>query len=278
MKIFLNGERLKVKGFSDYVDLYLEAEENAPKIYEKVSDRWEVATPSSDDGFQQFSFVNAIATTKGGTHVNASPTRWRREGAGEDEEEGEDAEEPEAGARQGAPEGLRQRLIENPAFDSQTKETLMTRASNSFGSKCDGERPDHQEGDGLGVLEQILSFAQFKQNKELKKQDGKKKQRLAGIPKLDDANDAGGRNSEHCTLILTEGDSAKALAVSGLSVIGRDYYGVFPLRGKLLNVRDASHDQIMNNAEISHIKQILGLRHGTQYDEASRSRCATATS
>lgn len=51
-----------------------------------------------------------------------------------------------------------------------------------------------------------------------------------GIPKLDDANDAGTRNSEHCTLILTEGDSAKTLAIAGLSVVGRDRYGVFPLR------------------------------------------------
>ncbi len=45
-----------------------------------------------------------------------------------------------------------------------------------------------------------------------------------------DANDAGGRNSEHCTLILTEGDSAKSLVVAGLSVGGRDKFGVFPLR------------------------------------------------
>lgn len=52
----------------------------------------------------------------------------------------------------------------------------------------------------------------------------------AGIPKLDDANDAGGRNSHMCTLILTEGDSAKTLAISGLSVVGRNHYGVFPLR------------------------------------------------
>lgn len=51
----------------------------------------------------------------------------------------------------------------------------------------------------------------------------------AGIPKLEDANDAGGRNSEQCTLILTEGDSAKSLAVAGLSVVGRDRFGVFPL-------------------------------------------------
>lgn len=54
----------------------------------------------------------------------------------------------------------------------------------------------------------------------------------------------GGKHSLDCTLILTEGDSAKSLAVSGLGVIGRDRYGVFPLRGKILNVREASHKQV----------------------------------
>ena len=73
---------------------------------------------------------------------------------------------------------------------------------------------------------------------------GAKTTKLKGIPKLDDANDAGGKNSIKCTLILTEGDSAKTLAVSGLSVVGRDRYGVFPLRGKLLNVREASGKQV----------------------------------
>lgn len=61
---------------------------------------------------------------------------------------------------------------------------------------------------------------------------------------MEDANEAGTKNSKRCTLILTEGDSAKTLAVAGLGVIGRDYYGVFPLRGKLLNVRDANHKQV----------------------------------
>jgi len=67
---------------------------------------------------------------------------------------------------------------------------------------------------------------------------------------LDDANDAGGRNSLSCTLILTEGDSAKSLALSGLEVIGRDKYGVFPLKGKLLNVREATSKKIIENNEI----------------------------
>lgn len=53
---------------------------------------------------------------------------------------------------------------------------------------------------------------------------------LAGLPKLNDANNAGTKHSEDCTLILTEGDSAMSLAVAGLAVIGRDSYGVFPLR------------------------------------------------
>lgn len=65
-----------------------------------------------------------------------------------------------------------------------------------------------------GVVENLLSWADFKQSKDLKKTDGTKRQRITGITKLEDANDAGGRNSEKCTLILTEGDSAKALAVS----------------------------------------------------------------
>lgn len=57
----------------------------------------------------------------------------------------------------------------------------------------------------------------------------------------------GGKHSSECTLILTEGDSAKSLAVSGLGVIGRDRYGVFPLRGKILNVREATHKQVWDH-------------------------------
>ena len=71
---------------------------------------------------------------------------------------------------------------------------------------------------------------------------------------------------------LTEGDSAKALAISGLGVVGRDYYGVFPLKGKLLNVREASHQQIMKNEEIQNIAKILGLTFGKVYDNCSSLR------
>ena len=95
---------------------------------------------------------------------------------------------------------------------------------------------------------------------------------LTGVTKLADANNAGTRNASQCTLILTEGDSAKALAVAGLGVVGRDHFGVFPLRGKLLNVREAKHDQIMKNEEIQNIKKIMGLQHNKEYSDVTSLR------
>ena len=68
------------------------------------------------------------------------------------------------------------------------------------------------------------------------------------------------------------GDSAKALAIAGLSVVGRDKFGVFPLKGKLLNVRDASAKQVLSNQEISHLKQIIGLQQGKKYEDTSSLR------
>ena len=56
--------------------------------------------------------------------------------------------------------------------------------------------------------------------------------------------------------------------MSGLSVVGRDRYGVFPLRGKLLNVREASAKQVMDNAEVTALKKILGLQQGRTYSSA----------
>ena len=98
------------------------------------------------------------------------------------------------------------------------------------------------------------------------KQAGKKTNKLRGIPKLEDANEAGTKNASGCTLILTEGDSAKTLAMAGLGVIGRDYYGVYPLKGKLLNVWEASHKQIMENKEITDLVKIMGLTYKKKYE------------
>ena len=65
-----------------------------------------------------------------------------------------------------------------------------------------------------GIVDSLLSWATFKRIKDLKKSDGTKTEKIHGIEKLDQANKAGGKESDKCTSILTEGDSAKALAVS----------------------------------------------------------------
>lgn len=84
-------------------------------------------------------------------------------------------------------------------------------------------------------MEAVLTWAKFKADSQLEKLGPKSKQRkLHGIPKLEDANDAGTAKSLECTLILTEGDSAKTMAVSGIAAIGRDKYGIFPLRGEFV--------------------------------------------
>lgn len=84
----------------------------------------------------------------------------------------------------------------------------------------------------IGIVESVLTWAKFKADNQLKNLGPKHKQRkLTGIPKLDDANDAGTVRSMDCTLILTEGDSAKTMAVSGIASVGRDKYGIFPLKG-----------------------------------------------
>lgn len=268
-KIFLNGEQIKVKSFSEYVDMYLQDTENAPKVYEAQGDRWQVCvTVSNTQQFQQCSFVNGICTMKGGTHVANIADGIAGELLKKIQKKEKSCKNLKSFQVKNHLWVFVNAQIENPAFDSQTKETLITKASN-FGSKFSVSDKLIKQLMATPLVENIMSWAQFKQSKDLKKTDGVKRLRLTGIPKLDDANNAGGRNSKDCTLILTEGDSAKALAVSGLSIVGRDNYGVFPLRGKLLNVRDASFDQVKNNVEITHIKQILGLQHGKTYDEDS---------
>lgn len=211
-------------------------------------------------------FVHSIATTKGGTHVEyVVDTLCKKL-----------AEQVKKKNKAGVNIGKKQIrdhmwifincLIENPSFDSQTKEN-MTKQAKQFGSKCDLSEKFQGNVLKCGIVDAIMSWVQFKAQKEMNRKCSKSKvSKLKGIPKLEDANDAGTARSVDCTLILTEGDSAKTLAVSGLGVIGRDKYGVFPLKGKILNVREASHKQIIENAEINNIIKIVGLQYKKKYE------------
>ena len=108
---------------------------------------------------------------------------------------------------------------------------------------------------------------QYAAHQQARRTDGSKKERLLLDAEFDDAIKAGTNESHKCTLILTEGLSAKTLAVAGISVLpgGKQYYGIAPLRGKLLNVRDESTSKVNKNKEITVLKQMLGLKHDVDY-------------
>jgi DNA topoisomerase-2 len=114
-------------------------------------------------------------------------------------------------------------------------------------------------------MDAAISLTELKDNKAAKKTDGRKTKSIRGIPKLMDANWAGTMRSSECVLILCEGDSAKAGIVSGLCKEDRNKYGVFPLKGKLLNVLDISQSKLNENCEIANIKKIMGLETNQEY-------------
>ena len=241
-------------------------------VYEKFNNRWEIAITlcPSDGHFQQISFVNGIFTYKGGKHVEYITNQITKKVA--------DFIAKKNKKKQIKHSYIKDNLwvfvncvIENPSFDSQTKEYLNT-VQSKFGSKCEITDKFIDKLSKIGIIERTVSLVDFKENRDLKKTDGKKKMSIRGIPKLDDANYAGTHNAHKCTLILTEGDSAKAFAISGLGVIGRDYYGVFPLKGKLRNVRDVSSRELLKNDEINNLKKIIGLRQGKVYNDTSELR------
>jgi DNA topoisomerase-2 len=261
VSIYLNDKKIPIKNFEKYVELYIGSnKKETPRVFETVNDRWEIGACTSPSGsFQHISFVNGIWTYKGGKHVDYVTGNLSRRVTKYINDKKKKLNVKENYVRENIWIFVRC-LIENPSFSSQTKEELTT-ISSKFGSKCEVSDEFIEKLAKSGVMDKAIELTAFKEKDSLKKTDGKKRFTLADIPKLDDANKAGGSESHKCTLILTEGDSAKASAVSGLAVVGRDYFGVFPLKGKLLNVREATHSQLTNNEEITQIKKILGLQH-----------------
>lgn len=277
--VLLNGNRLKVRNFKQYVEMYVkglraqqemggavvEGEQAGPVVvHEVLNERWEVAFAVLRDQFRQVSFVNSIATTTGGTHVNFIANELAdklREHVLKTNKKA-----------QLKPIQIKSNmfvfvncLVENPAFTLQTKEELTTRVTQFGGKKPSIPDTFVKKMAKTEIVTMLQEVALGNAAKKMAQSDGSRKRRITAYSKLEDANKAGTKDGFKCTLILTEGDSAKTLAVAGMLVVGRDLYGCFPLRGKMLNVRELSADAIAKNAEIQAIKQIMGLVHHKRY-------------
>jgi DNA topoisomerase II len=253
--VYLNGKKLGVKNFKDYLTKYQNVEE--PEVYSS-NERWEIAIGASTEGaFQQVSFVNSIATTKGGKHVDYISDQVVDHLLPILKKKSPSLNKNIIQMNLSVSINC---LIENPAFDSQTKTNMVTQAKN-FGSTFEIPKDMLKKVQKGELAKKIIEFAEFKSRQAMRNKGGSKKKTMKGIPKLDDANHAGTAKSKDCTLIITEGDSAKSLAMAGLSIVGRDYYGVFPLRGKVLNVREKARKEVTSNEEIKNLVDILGLKY-----------------
>jgi len=268
VSVYFNDKKINVKDFEKYTDLFLDTKTLQPRSYEKVNDRWEIVAAVNKSGtFEQISFVNGINTIRGGRHVEYITNAITKK-----------LVEMVLSKKKKIikPQQIKDNLflfvkstIENPTFDSQTKETLTTLIT-KFGSKCEMSDKFYDKLYKSGIIEIALSANEVVEQKKLVKTDGKKVNKII-VPKLDDANLAGTKDSKECTLILTEGDSAKTMAISGLSIVGRDKYGVYPLKGKIINVKDITLQKISDNNEITNLKKILGLEQNKDYSKSIES-------
>lgn len=281
VNIYLNGEKLKGKGMADYIKYYFEDSKIIQETFnERVKSRtngefidysWEYAIVPYHQ-YEQVSFVNGNATNQGGKHVDYIMYQIINKI--------KVLLETKKKLKDVKPNFIKDKMflflratVANPTFNSQTKEQLTT-PSKDFG--CSVQVTDNliQKIYKSSITDEIVEFCKFRENASLAKQtDGKKISRVF-IPKLDEALWAGTAKSNQCTLILTEGDSAKTFAMWGRSIDdnGPKQYGVFPLKGKLLNVRDASISQLIGNEEINNLKQIIGLKQDKVYKNTDELR------
>ena len=263
IKVSYNGVPVPIKNFQQYIDLYIGDKTASPRVYEEGSPRWEYAVAMAPNHeFMQVSFVNGINTGKGGKHVDYILGQITRKLV--------DYIETKKKVRVNV-SSIKEQIIlflrcdvENPSFDSQTKDFMNT-PSSKFGSTCTVSDKFIEKIAKMGVMDAACALTEIKDIKACKKTDGVKSKNIRGIPKLEDANYAGTERSIECTLLITEGDSAKAGCLSGLSSEDRNTFGVFPIKGKMMNVRGEPTKKIAENKEIADLKKILGLEMEREY-------------
>lgn len=270
VRVRFNNKAIKCNSFREYIRLHLRNSQHAEDVrVMKKREGFEFGLGISEEGFQQVSMVNGINTQNGGTHIALLQEQLKSE----IKQILKKKHKLETVPRNSIGNHLYvfvNCLVPNPSFGSQTKETLITpkpkisgrlQLPDSFFKDLAKFSPLISKIADEVKIRKSLSFNRTMNNK------GRNKKKLMGIIKLEDANWAGTKRGSECTLILTEGDSAKSLAMAGLDIVGRDRWGVFPLRGKFINVRQANASKIMANLEVKNIIQIMGLEMGKDYSK-----------
>lgn len=289
VKVYINDKLIEISDFLSYVKMYEPGVKDEDILYTKPNalikkgeddkgnsiwkktnkTMWEIAFVKTIYDYRQVSFVNNINTFKGGKHVNYVTGKIKSYIF-------DKIKKKKPNAKKDFIDNYIHIyincMIDKPKFGSQSKETMITQIT-KFGSKFEFDKEFLKSIEDTGIIEDVLKFADFKEEQGAKKNDGKKSVRLKALEKLHDAPNAGKKNlSSKCVLILTEGLSAAGLALKGLSPEQRKFYGIYPLRGKVLNVRDEPISRILKNAEINDIKSILGLSQGQVIEDTSSLR------
>ena len=268
VKVYINEELIPIDNLQKYSTMYSNATDESLYIKTETS---EVVLRTSDDGFQDISFVNGISTKLGGCHVDAwSETIFRPivdkfNAVGKSKSS---QTKPKININD-----VKQffRLFVNstvirPEFDGQSKNKLESPTIQTEIKK--------QHITSIlkwSIISKIQDLIRSKEFSVLKKTEIKKKKTVK-VEGLDHANNAGTKYSKDCTLIICEGLSAKTYAVAGIQKgvyekSGRDWFGIYPLTGKLMNVRNFTPTSIANNKVITNLIQALGLQFGVDYTD-----------
>lgn len=264
LKVSYNGKLIPIRTFKDYMKMFTNDENEI--VYEQINDRWEVGIASSQiDSFQQVSMVNGISTINGGTHVNFISNmiiknlieRINKQHKGLDIKQSY----------------IKNHLflflnckIPNPSFENQTKESLITRLTTAMIKDVELSDNFYKKIIASELKNDIINFIHLKEFQDAKKDtEGTSRKSRLKVKKLDDAIKAGSTESYKCSLFLTEGDSAASTTKRGFSVTGNEYYGLFPLKGKPLNVKKVSLHKMREDEEIVSIITALGLEIGKKY-------------
>lgn len=268
--VFFNEEKIVVKSLVDYAKMYYKDKETVSKQFVKIitDDSEVVVMPIEDKNRDNLviSFVNGIETKQGGVHVEEWSEIILKNLV--DKINGKKTTQ-KLTIRDVKPffNFFINCNLSNPRFTSQEKNKLS-----SPKPKTQFEQKYVNSILKWNIIEDIKDVIKSKDLSVLKKTE--KGRGFKKIEGYDPAIKAGGKESKDCCLILTEGMSARSFAIFAISSnikvfekSSRNYFGVFPLRGKLLNCMNASNQTISNNKEITNIIQIINLKHGVDYTD-----------